>query len=101
MKKTLFCALSICTIMILQSCYVQTVTVGMNEGEPMQQVAKVKNQQFLGGLIQPTQDKAENYVKDTKHFAMKTKQTFWDGFLAGITWGIYTPSTTYYFQPSK
>ena len=28
-------------------------------------------------------------------------QTFWDGFLAGLTWGIYTPSTTYYYEPAK
>jgi hypothetical protein len=32
---------------------------------------------------------------------IKTKQTFWDGFLAGITCGIYTPSTTYYYQPAE
>lgn len=64
-------------------------------------VAKVKNHQFIAGLVQPTQDKAENHVKDTQHFTMKTKQTFWDGFLAGITYGIYTPSTTYYYEPAK
>ncbi len=101
MRKCMLCALSIGAIMMLQSCYVQNVMVGMNEGEAMQQVAKVKNHQFIGGLIQPTKDKAENHVKDTKHFVIKTKQTFWDGFLAGITWGIYTPSTTYYYEPAK
>ena len=101
MKKMVLCALSICTIMMIQSCYVQNVTVGMNEGEPMQQVAKVKNHQFFLGLVQPTWDKAENHVKDTKHFTMKTKQTFWEGFLASLTCGIYTPSTTYYYQPAK
>jgi len=46
-------------------------------------------------------DKAENHVKDTKHFRMKTVQTFWDGVLSGITFGIYTPSTTYYYEPAK
>lgn len=101
MRKSLLCAFCIGTIMMLNSCYVQTVTVGMNEGEPMRQVAKVKNQQFIYGLVEPTQDKAENHVQDTKHFAMKTKQTFWDYFLTGITFGIYTPSTTYYYQPAK
>ena len=29
---------------------------------------------------------------------MKTKTTFWDGFLSGLTWGIYTPTTTYYYE---
>ena len=101
MKKMVLCAMSVCAMMMLQSCYVQNVSVGMNPGEPMQQVAKVKNHQFIAGLVQPTQDKAENHVKDTQHFTMKTKQTFWDGFLAGITYGIYTPSTTYYYEPTK
>ena len=32
---------------------------------------------------------------------MKTKITFWDGFLTGLTFGIYTPSTTYYYNPAK
>ena len=73
----------------------------MSESEQAVQVAKVKNQQFIGGLVDKTQDKAENYVKDTRHFRMKTMQTFWDGFLAGITCGIYTPSTTYYYEPVK
>ena len=101
MKKKFLCALSVCAMLMLQSCYVQNVSVGMSSDEPMTQVAKVKNQQFIYGLVQPTQDKAENHVKDTKRFTMKTKQTFWDGFLAGLTWGIYTPSTTYYYEPAK
>ena len=97
----MLCALCIGTMMMFQSCYVQNVSVGMNEGEPMTQVAKVKNQQFIYGLVEATQDKAENHVKDTKHFTMKTMQTFWDDVLAGITFGIYTPSTTYYYEPAK
>lgn len=101
MKKVFFGALSIGAMMMLQSCFVQNVSVGMDPDQPMQQVAKVKNHQFIAGLVQPTKDKAENHVKDTKHFTMKTKQTFWDGFLAGITCSIYTPSTTYYYEPAK
>ena len=54
MKKTVLCALGIGAMMMLQSCYVQNVSVGMNPDEPMRQVAKVKNQQFIGGLVQPT-----------------------------------------------
>ena len=101
MKKKFLCALSVCAMLMLQSCYVQNVSVGMNPDEPMTQVAKVKNQQFIFGLVQPSQDKAENYVKDTKHFTVKTMQTFWDGVLAGLTFSIYTPSTTYYYEPAK
>lgn len=101
MKKSIFSALCICATMMLQSCYVQNVSVGMEPEQPMRQVAKVKNHQFLIGLIKPKQDKAENHVSDTKHFTIQTRQTFWDGFLSGITYGIYTPSTTYYFEPEK
>ena len=101
MKKVYMCVLGICAMMMLQSCYVQSLRVGMNEGDPVKQVAVVKNHQFIDGLVEPRYDKVENYVEDTQHFMIKTKQTFWDGFLAGITCGIYTPSTTYYYQPAE
>jgi len=101
MKKTFLGALCIGASLMLSSCYVQEVNVGMAENANAVQVAKVKNQQFIYALVPKTQDKAENHVKDTKHFRMKTMQTFWDGFLSGLTFGIYTPSTTYYYEPVK
>ena len=101
MKKTVLCALCIIASLMLTSCYVQEVNVGMALDAEAVRVAKVKNHQFLYGLAEMTQDKAENHVRDTQHFRMRTQQTFWDGFLAGITAGIYTPSTTYYYEPAK
>lgn len=101
MKKTIVCALSICAMMMLQSCYVQNVSVGMTADEPAQQVAKVKNHYFIEGLVQLKKDEAKNHVKNDQKFRMKTKITFWDGILSGITCGIYTPSTTYYYEPAK
>lgn len=101
MKKIYMCVLGIGAMMMLQSCYVQTLSVGMNEGDPVKQVAVVKNHQFIDGLVEPRYDKVENYVEDTQHFKVTTKQTFMDGFLAGLTFGIYTPSTTYYYQPAE
>lgn len=98
MKKTFVCALCICAMMMLQSCYVQNVSVGMSETAPAKQVDKVKNNYFIGGLIQPKYDSAKNHVKNENHFRMKTKITFWDGFLSGLTMGIYTPTTTYYYE---
>ena len=101
MKKVFFSTMFVCATLMLSSCYVQEVNVGMAESDQAIQVAKVKNQQFIGGLVPKTQDKAENYVQDTKHFRMKSVQTFWDGFLTGLTFGIYAPSTTYYYKPAK
>lgn len=101
MKKVVLSVMCVCATLMLSSCYVQEVNVGMSESEQAVQVAKVKNQQFIGGLVDKTQDKAENYVKDTRHFRMKTMQTFWDGVLTGLTMGIYAPSTTYYYEPAK
>ena len=101
MKKSIVCALSIGAMMMLQSCYVQNVSVGISEDAPVRQVAKVKNHYFIEGLIQPKQDEAKKHVKNDKRFRMKTKTTFWDGVLAGITFGIYTPTTTYYYEPAK
>ena len=88
-------------MMMLQSCYVQNINVGMSESDPAVQVAKVKNHFFLEGLIQPKQDNAKNHVKNDKQFRMKTMTIFWDGVLAGITFGIYTPTTTYYYESAK
>ena len=98
MKKIYMCVLGIGAMMMLQSCYVQNVSVGMSETAPAKQVAKVKNNYFIGGLIQPTYDSAKKHVKNENHFRMKTKITFWDGFLSGLTMGIYTPTTTYYYE---
>ena len=101
MKKTFLCALSICAVMMLQSCYVQNVSVGISENAPVKQVDKKKNNYFIYGLITPQSDAAKNHVKNDKEFRMKTKITFWDGFLSSLTCGIYTPSTTYYYEPAK
>ncbi|MBQ2588865.1 MAG: hypothetical protein II576_06380, partial [Prevotella sp.] len=62
MKKVVLSVMCVCATMMLSSCYVQEVNVGMSESEQAIQVAKVKNQQFIGGLVQKTQDKAENHV---------------------------------------
>ena len=101
MKKTFVCALSIGAMMMLQSCFVQEVSVGMSEDAPVQQVAKVKNHYFLWGLIQPKKYEAKNYVNNDKQFRLETKTTFWDGFLQALTSGIYTPTTTYFYEPAK
>lgn len=74
MKKVMLGAMSFCVVMMLSSCYVQNVSVGMNPDDPMVQVDKVKNHQFICALIQPTKDKAENHVSNTRQFTMKTKQ---------------------------
>ena len=101
MKKTFVCALSIGAMMMLQSCHVQEISVGMSQDQPVQQVAKVKNHQFLWGLVKPKKDEAKNHVSNDKQFRVKTMTTFWDGFLDAITSGIYTPTTTYYYEPAK
>ena len=101
MKKTFICALGFGAMMMLQSCYIQNVSVGMSQDEPVQQVDKVKNHYFLWGLVQPKNDEARNHVSNDRRFRMETRTTFWDGFLQGITSGIYTPTTTYYYEPVR
>lgn len=101
MKKTFICALGIGAMMMLQSCYIQNVSVGMSQDEPVQQVDKVKNHYFLWGLVQPKNDEARNHVSNDRRFRMETRTTFWDGFLQSITSGIYTPTTTYYYEPVR
>ena len=38
MKKVMLGAMSFCAVMMLSSCYVQNVSVGMNPDDPMVQV---------------------------------------------------------------
>ena len=51
MKKIVFSVMCVCATMMLSSCYVQEVNVGMNESEQAIQIAKVKNQQLSVVLL--------------------------------------------------
>jgi hypothetical protein len=88
---SLIICLTVC-IFFTTSCYTYTATVGKG-AQTGAQVTK-KNHYLIYGLapINPVDAKvlaggAENYTITVKH-------KFIDGFLASLTMGIYTPTTT-------
>lgn len=90
-------AVAVVSAFSLSSCYCDKVTVGdINPGEELVHVKSVRNAHVIGGAI-VSHDKASNYVGETKDYVVETKMTFTDHLLAGVTCGIYTPTTTKYY----
>jgi hypothetical protein len=59
-----------------------------------------KNAIFLCGLIPASSTSvASDYVGNAEGYVIKTRMTFIDGFLGGLTYGIYTPTTPTYYIP--
>jgi len=48
----------------------------------------------LFGLIPVGFSNPKQLVCDTKDYSVKTSQSFVNGLIAGLTFGIYTPTTT-------
>jgi len=85
---TMLCMVSF----LLSSCYSYTTVVG--NGAQGNTEEKSWNHYVIGGLVPvgvsdsaAMSDGAENYTVTTKH-------SFVNGLIAGITFGIYTPTTT-------
>lgn len=86
----------------LTSCYNTRVCVGnVQKNDAVVQVNSHRNDIFLFGLI-PTENaktEAPKYVDKQSNYMVRTNQTFVDGLLSVITFGIYTPTTTTYYVP--
>jgi len=100
MKKSTFlfiAAMALC----LSSCYCDKITVGhISQDEPLVHVASMHNAHFIYGAV-VTHDKADKYILNTPNYVIENKQTFGDLFVSGITFGIYTPTTTKYYVPKS
>lgn len=94
-------ALSLISCAILSSCYCDKVAVGnINAQEPLVHVQSVRNNHFLCGLF-VQHHTVKSAIGDTKDYVIENKRTFWDGFVSGVTFGIYTPTTTKYYVPKS
>lgn len=81
------------TIMLsLSSCYSYTVTVG--EGSKTGVEYKQPNHYLFGGLATLSTADAKEMAGDAKDYEVTVKHTFVDGLLNGLTFGIYSPTTT-------
>jgi len=76
----------------LTSCYSHTFVIG--DGPKSGETVEETNNFFLYGLIAGKVSDPQKMAGDTKDFQVTEVMTFFDGFLAAITFGIYTPTTT-------
>jgi len=87
----------------LTSCYSASVLVGdCNPEEPMTKVYTKHNTHLIDGLANINTDfKASESVGEYAGYKVNHSITFVDGLLRGITMGIYTPSTTKVYVPTR
>ncbi len=84
------------------SCYTNRLLVGdVKPKEPMVEVSKEHNAHFIGGLAKTAKSIAEEHVGEAKNYAVMTRYGFGDMMLSLITAGIYTPTTTKYYIPTR
>lgn len=94
MKKLLF--LLIGAAFCLSSCLCDKHIVGnINPDDELVHVKSVRNAHFFGLLV--NKESVKSSIGDKKDYVLENKTTFWDGFVSGATFGIYTPTTTKYY----
>lgn len=76
----------------LTSCYVHEYTIGSGAQKG---VSKTKMNHFvIRGLAPIKTAEPEKMAEGAKNYTVKTRFRFIDYLLGGITYGIYTPTTT-------
>jgi hypothetical protein len=93
MKRTnLSVAILIASMAMFSSCYTYTATVGKGAQGGMQ-ITK-KNHYLISGLIPINPVDAKTLAGNAENYTVTVKYKFIDGFIASLTFGIYTPTTT-------
>ena len=101
MKKMMIAALVASSSLLVSSCYCDKMAVGnISNDEPLVHVKSERNYHFIGGLV-VKHDKVTNHLPGVNDYVVERKITFWDAFVSGITFGIYTPSTTKFYVPKS
>lgn len=78
--------------MLLTSCYTYTTVVG--KGAQGSESKKEWNHYVLWGLAPVDLSDAKEMAGGASDYTVTTKQSFVNGLLSGITFGIYSPTTT-------
>ena len=78
--------------MLLTSCYTYTSVVG--KGAQGTTAVKKWNHYVIQGLIPVGVSDAKVMASGATDYTVKTEQSFVNGLLSAITFGIYTPTTT-------
>lgn len=90
--------------LIFTSCYTTRTYVGsVKPTDPVSKVNHVTNNFFLWGLAPGghTEIVDKDYVQNQDSYVVEKQQTFVNGLLSVITWGIYCPMTTNYYLPAN
>lgn len=103
MKKLTLMA-SVAILVGLTSCMNTRILVGnVTPSEPVVEVNKQCNGHFVYGLIpgKKATVSADKLMDGKKDYVVRTYTSFVDGLVGGLTFGIYTPTTTKLYVPLK
>ena len=78
--------------MLLTSCYSYTSVVG--EGAQGNSKTTKWNHYVLGGLAPVDVSDSKKMANGAKNYTVHTRQSFVNGLVASLTFGLYTSSTT-------
>lgn len=91
-RKCLNFAVVLAASVTLASCYSYTSVVG-NGPKGNEQTTKW-NHYVIAGLAPVNVSDSKEMAGGAKNYSVYTRQTFVNGLLSAITFGIYTPTTT-------
>ncbi len=92
MKNLINSILVIGFISLMSSCYVHTYNVGTGAQTGVE--VKAKNHYLIYGLAALDTSSPIDMAGGAENYTVTTKHTFVDGLISGITFGIYSPTTT-------
>ncbi len=92
MKRIRNIILVIGIAIVMTSCYTYTFNVG--EGAQTGVTVTQKNHYVIYGLAAINVSNPQEMAGGADHYTVTIEHTFIDGLLNGLTFGIYTPTTT-------
>ncbi|MBI0401272.1 Bor family protein [Cyclobacterium marinum] len=85
-------SLLLITSFLMTSCYTYTSVVG--EGAQGNKETTVWNHYVVYGLAPVAVSDSKEMAGGAENYEVKTEQTFVNGLISALTFGIYTPTTT-------
>ncbi len=93
MKKTIKMIVVVFGLsMLLSSCYSYTSVVG--KGAQGNSQTTEWNHYVVYGLAPVKVSDSKKMAGGAENYTVHTRQTFVNGLISALTWGIYTPTTT-------
>lgn len=86
------CAVLLTASVMLTSCYSYTSVVG--KGAQGNQETTKWNHYVVYGLAPVGVSDSKQMSEGAENYTVHTRQTFVNGLVSGLTFGIYTPTTT-------